>query len=89
LRGGEDFCPSCATPLNSAAIEKSDAVDEATFESAKEGGAREGDYFAAFRQRFNNDPEFRRKYIGDVDEEVLIELGLLDQDDSSLASSTD
>lgn len=67
LRGGERFCPGCAAPLDSAAVEQVDAVDDATFESAKAVDAPNEQFIDEFRRRFKSDPEFRARFVDDHD----------------------
>ena len=64
LRGGERFCPGCATPLDSATAEATEAVEDRTFESATQADASIDDILAEFRRRFKNDPDFRDRVVG-------------------------
>jgi integrase len=68
LRGGERFCPSCAAPLTQSAIQSAEEIEDATFESVAAADGQATDFFAEFRARFNEDPDFRAKVVGDHDE---------------------
>lgn len=61
LRGTERFCPSCAAPLDSSAVEVSEDVEEGTFSLAmSDRTPAQGDAFLEeFRNRYQTDPEFR------------------------------
>jgi integrase len=67
LRGTERFCPSCAAPLDSSAVEVSEDVEDGTFEVAmSDRTPAQGDAFLAeFRERWQDDPEFRAWLLGE------------------------
>lgn len=64
LRGTERFCPSCSAPLSAGAADAVEGVEDRTFRSGAAATDETTDAVAEFRQRFNNDPEFRRRIVG-------------------------
>ena len=65
LRQSARFCPGCGAPLTAAAADEKTNVENATFESVASARGQEIDFFAEFRERFNNDPDFRERLVGD------------------------
>lgn len=66
LRGSERFCPGCASPLTSSAVDIVETVDDATFEHAVGSDASDRDVLEEFRRRFKSSPEFRARFIDDA-----------------------
>lgn len=61
LRGGEDFCPSCAAPLDSTASEKLDAFESRVREFMISADDADDRAFAArAAERADSDPQFAR-----------------------------
>ncbi|MFC6939745.1 tyrosine-type recombinase/integrase [Salinirubellus sp. GCM10025818] len=67
LRDSARFCPGCGAPLTAAAADRTDAIDDATFESMGAATGQERNFFTEFRRRFNTDPAFREQVVGDGD----------------------
>jgi integrase len=65
LRGDERFCPGCAAPLDSAAVEATEAVEDETFETVARADRDDVDILEEFRRRFKTDPDFRARVVDD------------------------
>lgn len=65
LRGSERFCPSCSAPLSASAADEVEAVEDETFESARNADRSTEDVVAEFRERFRSDPAFREAIVGE------------------------
>jgi integrase len=63
LRGGERFCPGCASPLTASAEEATEEVDDDFFVSFNGAASYDEDAVAEARRRFKTDPEFRSMVV--------------------------
>jgi len=69
LRGSEVFCPTCSAPLSASAAAKVEEVEDRTFDSVTSADGAKVDDFADFRQRFNEDPDFRDQVVNGHDDD--------------------
>lgn len=64
LRGAERYCPECAYPLDSAAADEVEEVQDEMFEDASVADADDTELFSEFRRRFNDSADFRERISG-------------------------
>ncbi|WP_197425383.1 site-specific integrase [Halobacterium sp. CBA1126] len=68
LMGTERFCPSCAAPLSAGAADAVEGVEDRAFESMAAADTGDAELVAEFRERFQSDPGFRERVLGDHDD---------------------